>query len=120
MSSFPQGAAVRLVREFNFKPVDARFTHTLEPARPVTGIVTDKETGQPLAGVLVEMIPRGEESIRRQDAGPDHDGCIRPIPGRRQQEKSFWVTAFPDPGSGYIPVQMTQHNRWPSGPRSSK
>jgi len=45
------------LRAFNVKPVDAKFTHTLEPARPVTGVVTDKETGKPLAGVLVEMIP---------------------------------------------------------------
>ncbi len=27
----------------SLKPVDARFTHTLEPARPVTGVVTDEE-----------------------------------------------------------------------------
>ena len=31
--------------------------YTLEPARPVTGIVSDKETGKPLAGVLVLAFP---------------------------------------------------------------
>ncbi|MEJ7640359.1 MAG: M56 family metallopeptidase, partial [Singulisphaera sp.] len=38
-------------------PVGPKFTHTLEPARPVQGVVTDKETGKPLADILVEMTP---------------------------------------------------------------
>jgi RNA polymerase sigma factor (sigma-70 family) len=45
------------LRQFNIKPFDAKFTHTLEPARPVTGVITDKETSKPLAGVLVETRP---------------------------------------------------------------
>jgi hypothetical protein len=44
------------LRAFDVKPVGPTFTHTLEPARPVAGVVTNKTTGQPLAGVLVEMI----------------------------------------------------------------
>ena len=71
------------LRAFNVKPVDAKFTHTLEPARPVTGVVTDKETGKPLAGVLVEMIPMRMKSSRRKFPVLVQDGRIRPLPRRR-------------------------------------
>ena len=102
-------------REFHVKPVDARFTHTLEPPRPVTGIITDKETGRPLAGVLVEMIPSrmtphlGGEI--RVSVKTDASGHYRAA-GRAGD--TFWVTACPDPASGYLPVQK-QNNKWPVG-----
>ncbi len=106
---------VHQMREFHVKPVDARFTHALEPARPVTGFVTDKETGRPLAGVLVEMIPSrmtphlGGEM--RVSVKTDASGRYRAA-GRAGD--NFWVTACPDPASGYLPLQM-QNNKWPVG-----
>jgi RNA polymerase sigma factor (sigma-70 family) len=103
------------LREFKVKPADARFTHALEPARPVTGIVTDKETGRPLAGVRIEMIPSrmtphlGGEI--RVSVKTDASGRYRAA-GRAGD--TFWVTACPDPASGYLPLQ-TQNNKWPVG-----
>ena len=42
------------LKAFEIAPVKPTFTHTLEPARPVQGRVTDKQTGKPLAGLLVQ------------------------------------------------------------------
>ena len=92
------------------KPVDARFTHTLEPARPVSGIVTDKKTGTPLAGVHVHMLPvrSGNEGVA---VTTDASGRYRAAGGGGE---SFWVTAYPDPPSGYLPLQM-RDIAWPIG-----
>jgi hypothetical protein len=84
------------LRAFNAKPVNPTFVHTLEPARPVTGIVTDKETGKPLAGVLVKMLPvprqnryGGNESVFvRTDA----TGRYRAAGMAGEQ---YWVSAYP-------------------------
>ena len=65
------------------KPVEPKFTHTLEPARPVAGVVTDKETGKPLPGVHVEMSPMRTEPLRRQRNGFGANGCQRTLPRRR-------------------------------------
>ena len=97
-------------RVWGVKPVDARFTHTLEPARPVTGVVSDKETGKPLAGVLVVAFPErgGTEAV---SVTTDASGRFRTAGG---EGKPFWVTAYPDPGSGYLPLQL-QDFSWPAG-----
>jgi RNA polymerase sigma factor (sigma-70 family) len=103
------------LHSFNVKPVDARFTHTLAPARPVTGVITDKETGKPLAGVLVEMMPA---TMTNRYGGmmpvlvrTDASGRYR---AAGTSGEMFWVTAFPDPGSGYLPL-LTRDHRWPVG-----
>ncbi len=86
------------LRAFNVKPVDPRFTHTLEPARPVTGVVTDKQTGQPLAGVLVAMIPArmqhrygGNMSVL---ATTDASGRFR---ASGESGDIYFVEAYPEP-----------------------
>jgi RNA polymerase sigma factor (sigma-70 family) len=101
--------------ELDVKPMDARFTHALEPARPVTGIVTDKETGRPLAGVLVRMVP-ARTTPRFGGNGP---GLVRTDATGRYRAagasgETYWVTAFPDPGSGYLPLLM-RDRPWPAG-----
>ncbi|MEJ7638851.1 MAG: hypothetical protein WKF75_12995 [Singulisphaera sp.] len=69
------------IRAFNIKPVEARFDHTLEPARPVLGVVSDKESGKPLAGVLVQMIPMRHRFGGSRRVGADRRG--RPLPRSR-------------------------------------
>jgi hypothetical protein len=101
--------------ELDVKSVDARFTHALEPARPVTGIVTDKETGRSLAGVLVRMVP-ARTTPRFGGNGPD---LVRTDATGRYRAagasgETYWVTAFPDPGSGYLPLLM-RDKPWPVG-----
>jgi RNA polymerase sigma factor (sigma-70 family) len=101
-------------RDLNLHPVDARFVHTLARARPVTGIVSDKETGQPLAGVLVEMIPLTMRGMMPVRTTTDASGRYR---AAGSSSEFFQVTAFPDPGSGYLPVQM-HNNQWPVGAKT--
>jgi hypothetical protein len=106
------------LRAFDVKPVNANFTHTLEPARPVSGFVTDKESGKALAGVLVEMIPiktrnryGGNLSVLTRTDG---FGRYR---AAGTSGDSYLVTAYPEPSSGYIPVQNREHE-WPVGAKT--
>ena len=93
-------------------PVKPTFTHTLEPARPVQGRVTDKQTGKPLAGLFVEMIPMrrhgGMPFTGRTDAG----GRYR-ISGHGGA-RFFITTVFPRADSGYLAARDTQFE-WPAG-----
>ena len=108
---------------YDVKPVDAKFTHTLEPARPVTGIVTDKETGKPLAGTLIEVNSMGMESRQGGDSGIRRGGdswiFVRTDASGRYRAAgaagdSFWIVAHPDPASGYLPVRKDR-DAWPVG-----
>jgi len=98
-------------RAFNVKPVAAKFTHTLEPARPVTGVVTDQETGKPLAGVVIEACSVGMRNRSLISARTDASGRYR-VAGASGD--SFWVVAYPDPASGYLPVRK-DWDEWPAG-----
>jgi RNA polymerase sigma factor (sigma-70 family) len=103
------------LRAFNVKPVDAKFTHTLEPARPVTGVVTDKETGKPLSGVLVEMV----SSTMRNRYGGNYPVLARTDSSGRYRAAgaagdTYEVAAYPDPASGYLSVKK-KRNKWPAG-----
>ena len=96
------------------KPVEPKFTHTLEPARPVAGVVTDKETGKPLPGVHVEMSPMRQNRYGGNvtvSARTDASGRYRAAGAAGDD---FRVTAYPDPGSGYIPIEK-RHQGWPAG-----
>ncbi len=105
-------------RELNIKPLDARFTHTLESARPVTGVVTDKETGKPLAGIFVELMPhrenRGYPGIANVTTTTDASGRYR---AAGPAGDTYQVTAFPEPDSGYLPL-LIRDKRWPIGART--
>jgi hypothetical protein len=96
---------------FELAPVKPDFTHTLEPSRPVQGRVTDKATGKPLAGLVVEMIPMrrhgGMPFYTRTDAG----GRYR-IAGH--QADHYITTIFPPAESGYLSVK-DWHTGWPAG-----
>jgi beta-lactamase regulating signal transducer with metallopeptidase domain len=107
-------AVTDTLRSFHIEPIDTPFTHTLAPARPVEGVVTDRETGRPLAGVDIQMIPfrkgRGMQVRTRTDA----QGRYR-LAG--QLGDSYWATAFPPPDSGHIPLEQ-RHEGWPAGAKS--
>ena len=96
------------------EPLPAKFTYTLEPARPVEGVVTDKETGKPLAGVAVKMIPFRQGSGDWVVGKTDERGHYR-LAGKLGD--SYWATAYPDPVSGYIPLEK-RHEGWPAGASS--
>jgi hypothetical protein len=98
-------------QSFRIESVAPTFTHTLETARPVQGRVTDEETGQPLGGLMVVMIPM------RSDCGwvfrtrTDADGRYR-VSGHGGA-KAYITTVYPPADSGYLAVGDSQS--WPVG-----
>ena len=58
------------LKAFEIVPVKPTFTHTLEPARPVQGRITDRQTGKPIAG----MAGRDDaDAFARRNALPGPD-----------------------------------------------
>ena len=97
------------------RPAEARFTHTLQPARPVTGIASDKDSGKPLGGVLIQMLPLRVKKGGVSGSYPvtvmtDASGRYR---ASCEAGDSCWITAFPDGGSGYLPLH--REISWPVG-----
>lgn len=101
--------------QWNIQPVTPRFTHTLEPARPIEGIVTDAETGKPLAGVDIDMgVARAPEWRFRFRANTDAQGHFRVIGIAWNQPRYLYTNVNPAPASGYLPRQF-HHKEWPAG-----
>ena len=96
--------------------VPPTFTHALEPARPVQGRVTDKQTGKPLAGMLVEMIPMRRHGGMPFHARTDADGRYR-VSGH--QADRFLLHVRPPPDSGYLATGDSQV-AWPAGASFSR
>ena len=96
------------------KPVEPKFTHTLEPARPVAGVVTDKETGKPLPGVHVEMSPMLQNRYGGNVMVPARTDARGRYRAAGAVGDNYVVTAYPDPGSGFIPIEK-RHQGWPAG-----
>ena len=107
------GSASPKSQSFRIARVKPTFTHTLETARPVQGRVTDKETGEPIVGVQVEMIPM------RSDCGwvfrtrTDADGHYR-VSGHGGAN-AYFTRVRPPASSGYLAV--TDESSWPVGRR---
>ena len=87
------------------------FTHTLETARPVQGRVTDKETGQPLGGLMVVMIPMRSDCGWVFHTRTDADGCFR-VSGHGGA-RAYITTVYPPAESGYLAAVHDQS--WPVG-----
>jgi hypothetical protein len=100
------------LRAFEITPVKPTFTHTLEPARPVQGRVTDKQTGKPLAGLLVEMIPMRGHGGMPFYARTDADGRYR-VSGHAGATMYF-TSVYPPADSGYL-AATDNHQNWPAG-----
>lgn len=93
--------------------VPPSFTHTLEPARPVQGRVTDKRTGKPLSGILVEMSPFRGNSAQTFRTHTDADGRYR-VSGHLATQ--YATTVYPPPDSGYIAIE--DRRGWPAGAKT--
>jgi beta-lactamase regulating signal transducer with metallopeptidase domain len=100
------------LKAFEIVPVKPDFTYTMEPARPVQGRVTDKETGKPLAGVLVEMTPMRRHGGMPFPGKTDADGQFR-ISGHAT-DFMYITSVFPWADSGYLATSTTR-NGWPAG-----
>ncbi len=102
------------LRAFDVRPVRPQFTHALEPARPVEGIVTDKATGKPIADVTIELIPMRTHGGMSFFTRTDAKGHYR-VAGH--QAGLYFVHAWPDAGSGYVDASR-DHNGWPEGAKA--
>ena len=74
--------------------------------------MTDKQTGKPLAGLLVEMIP-----MRRHGGMPfiRPDRCRWPLSRLGHTAEPIYITTvFPPADSGYLAASDTERN-WPAG-----
>jgi hypothetical protein len=103
-------------KAWQLKPIPPRFTHVLETARPIEGIVTDKETGKLLAGVHVEI-----GAMYDSPNLPGYFSATTDAQGRYRITGIAWdspaglvAQLIPDAMSGYLP---DQHDRkgWPAG-----
>jgi beta-lactamase regulating signal transducer with metallopeptidase domain len=98
-------------RAFDIRPVKPRFTHALAPARPVQGAVTAKDTGRPIAGATVELIPMRRHGGMSFFTTTDDRGRYR-VAGH--QAESYYVNVFPPLGSPYLDGK-NERRGWPAG-----
>ena len=96
------GAVPVALRSFDIVPVSPNFTHALEPARPVQGRVTDKASGKPLGGILVQVTPMRRRGGLPFYARTDADGRYR-ISGH--QADDFFMAVYPAADSGYLALR---------------
>jgi beta-lactamase regulating signal transducer with metallopeptidase domain len=108
------GLLTNMLRAFDIRPVRPKFTHSLEPARPVEGLVTAKGDGTPIAGALVEVIPMRRHGGQSVYTTTDAEGRYRVA---SHQADNFFVSVYPPPGSDFIAAQRN-HQGWPEGARA--
>ena len=103
-------------KAFDIKPLKPEFKHTVATARPVQGVVTAADTGKPMAGVTVEVIPWGPHGGQTFDGKTDAEGRYR-ISGHAATSEilGYMVTAYPAADSGYIAVSVHHDQGWPAG-----
>ena len=111
----PQGVIKAANNDFfkalEITPVKSMFTHTLEPARPVQGRVTDKQTGKPFGGLLIQMTPMRRHGGTAFYVRTDSDGHYR-VSGHAAEH--YWTTVYPPADSGYLAAQ-DKNRSWPAG-----
>jgi 5-hydroxyisourate hydrolase-like protein (transthyretin family) len=105
------GSVTAPSQSFRIEPVGPTFMHTLETARPVQGRVTDKETGQPLGGLMVVMIPMRSDCGWVFHTRTDADGRYR-VSGHGGAQ-AYSTTVYTPADSGYLAVGDSQS--WPVG-----
>ena len=112
VSTVADGTISPGLKAFEIVPVKPTFTHTLEPARPVQGRITDRQTGKPIAGMLVEMTPMRSHGGMPFPGRTDADGRFR-IAGH-QTGFMYITSVYPRADSGYLATSDT-HQGWPAG-----
>jgi beta-lactamase regulating signal transducer with metallopeptidase domain len=81
------------------------FTHQLEPTRMVEGTVTASDTGKPLAGVFLQIVPMGERGGYRIYGRSDEQGRYRVA---AKAEPRCYYEVHPAPDSGYLSVRASE------------
>jgi hypothetical protein len=86
----------------------ARFDHAAAPTRPVVGVVRDKDTGKPLAGVTVQARIRSDlatDLYHYLHATTDAEGRYRLVGLSREGEHRLQF--LPGGGQPYLPAAKT-------------
>jgi RNA polymerase sigma factor (sigma-70 family) len=113
---------IRLPRHLVF--YGAVFDHAAAPTRPIEGVVRDKDTGKPLAGVTIQALLPSALRHRDQDrylrTTTDLKGRYRLV-GLPREEKHLerWerlLQALPAPGQPYLPAVKTRRTEPGLGP----
>jgi hypothetical protein len=99
------------LKAFEIPPVNPTFTHTLEPARPVQGRVTDARIGQPLAGFLIRMTPMRRHGGTAFRARTDADGRYR-VSGHSAE--TYETAVYPPEDSVFLAAR-DRNRHWPAG-----
>ncbi len=103
--------------QHNLKPLAPRFTYVLEPSRPIEGMVKDKDTGQPIEGVAVEMfVSRPPDWRFRHKARSDASGHYRVRGVGWNHPAQLFTNVSPAADSGFLPIQENR-GVWPAGTR---
>ncbi|NQT16213.1 MAG: hypothetical protein HQ582_25875, partial [Planctomycetes bacterium] len=95
-------------------PLPSRFTHRLTPPRPVEGLVTAADTGEPFAGMFVEMRANGSRGGWPIYGRTDQRGRYRI---NASEARSYDVHVYPAQDSGYL-AGTRRHQGWPEGAQS--
>ena len=105
-------------KAFDIQPFKPEFTHTLQPARPVQGVVTAADTGKPLAGIVVEVTPMGPHGGQAFSTRTDAQGRYR-VSGHaatgRAPSPLYITTVSPPADSGYLCISNDHDKGWPAG-----
>src|SRR5262249_22287329 len=85
-----------------------KFDHVAAPTRLIEGVVRDKDTGKPLAGVTIQTDnPKNGIDLRTTT---DEKGRYRLV--GLSPEAKHWLMAVPAPGQPYLRAALTS----PAGP----
>jgi beta-lactamase regulating signal transducer with metallopeptidase domain/protocatechuate 3,4-dioxygenase beta subunit len=102
-------------KQWNIRPVTPRFSHTLEPARPIDGVVADQDTGKPLAGVNIEIsVSRAPEWRFRFHTRTDAQGRYRVMGIAWNLPQYLYANVDASAASGYLHRQFHREG-WPAG-----
>jgi len=113
VNAIPEGAVSSAFRSSDIVPIKPTFTHTLEAVRSVAGRVVDKGTGEPLAGMFVE-VNNTRRPAQYFTTRTDADGRYRVDGLTTQGEGTLHTTIYPNADSGYL-GRTRNRNDWPDG-----
>jgi len=93
-------------------PLPTTFTLRLEPARTIEGVVTAKDTGEPIAGIEVQIPGQTAYGHHLRTVLTDAQGRYR-IVGHHGE--TLWAHSFPPAGSPFLEGFAMESRAWPQG-----
>jgi hypothetical protein len=101
-------AVVRPIDEAPARARGATFDYVASPVRSIRGVVRDKATGKPLAGVKMSALQAQSTTLTDEDGRYEIRGCPK--------GKGYLVEAQPPIGQPYFAASACAHEKDESGP----